>query len=86
MTPEEKALLFDDHAKYSARVDTELKAAEEALKSKKSVFDFGKAKRCVTTQESIVMVLLENAKRPRPKPWKPEEKNGAPNLPAIWRG
>jgi hypothetical protein len=96
ITLEEKAPLFDDVAKFSARVDTALKAIEEAPKSKESVLNFGRAKWYVT-HESRVMALLGNAKRPQSKPRepKPEEKNrGAKpagdltlekgNRPKIW--
>jgi hypothetical protein len=81
-------MLFDDLANYSAGVDSELKATEEAAKSKESVFDFGKTKRYVTAHESSVTVLRGTAKRPRRsrRSGSPRSKKGAPNWLAIWGG
>jgi hypothetical protein len=72
ITAEEKAPLFDDLAKYSTRLDAELKAAEDAPKFKECIFDFGKAERDVATLDSRVTGLLGKPKPPPPKPPEPK--------------
>jgi hypothetical protein len=67
ITAEERAPLFDDLAKYSARLDAEMKAAEDAPRFKEHTFDFGKAGRDIAALEARVEVVLGKPKPPPPK-------------------